>query len=99
MGGCRVGEVDAGLTLREKGTGESGRLDLKEKHLPERNLLGNCFFCFFQFSSSSCILEALYCSQAGRKSSQEDKRYLFLSKINCPCAAFNDTNSIDQMIK
>lgn len=92
-GGCR--RSHSGKRSQES----PGRLDLKEKHPPERNLLGNCrsFFRFFssylfRFSSSSCILEALYRSQAGRKSSREGKRFLFVSKISCTCVAFNDTN-------
>lgn len=88
------------VTLGEKVTGESGQVRLEGETSARKKLAWELqtfilvFFpsYLFRFSSSSCILEALCRSQAGRKSSPEDRRFLFVSKINRTCVAFNDTN-------
>lgn len=70
------------VTLGEKVSGESGQVRLEGETSAEEEqqkflLLFSSYH--FRFSSSSCILEALYRSQAGSKSSPEGKRFWFVS--------------------
>lgn len=88
--GCRVRrwmvEKVTGSQSGQVGGGETSVWNscLQSAEFPFTFGLHFIFHCS-RFSWSFLISEALYCSQAGRKSSWEHNRCLFVAKINCMC--------------